>query len=379
MSRSSTIAIAFIPSLVVAGSWLGCGSHSDIVGFTPDPLADAATDTSSASDAAPEDEFTLPMTDGGGFDAAPSPRFFILVTETPAGSVPSSAWGGILRYDVADDFKPATEAKGSDGGTWVDRAFVADPVGLAFRQTTAEVFVGNRRGNTDGSITRFAYSKQTESLTKKGDLATADGAGAVMQIAFSHDETELFAARGTGEITRFKFDVSGNLVPNGKLSGLGSMIGVAVSNDGKRLYATQQYGTTIREFQLPSGAEVPGFAVLGASRPHLMVMDPKNNRLYVSDIQANKIFVLAVDANDDLSLKQSITATNPISVALSPTGAELFSTSHNFSPPDVIERFQMDKSGNWVTQGPQATISTATALGGTLVFLAAEVPHPPPN
>lgn len=374
MSRSSTAALVVIPSLVAAAAWFGCGNTSG--GFTPGPLTDGGSSEAS-TDAAPEDEFTLPTTDAS-FDAAPSPRFFILVTETPAGSAPMVDWGGILRFDVADDFQPAIETKGADGGTWVDKSLVADPIGLAFRQTSAEVFAGNRRGNADGSITRFTYSKNTQSLTKTGDVATGDGAGAVMQIAFSHDEMELYGARGGGEITRFKFDVNGNMSPNGKIGGLGSMVGVAVSSDGKRLYATQQFSSTIREFQLPSGTEVPGFAVQGASRPHLMVMDPKNNRLYVSDIQSNKIFVLAVDANDDLSLKQSVDATNPISVALSPTGNELFSTSHNFSPPDVIERYRQD-GGSWVTEGSQATISTATALGGTLVFLASEVPHPPPN
>ncbi len=306
------------------------------------------------------------------YDAAPSPKFFILVTETPAGSAPQNTWGGVERFDVPDDYLPATS------GTAIPSSEVADPIGLAFRQTSAEVFVGNRRGMTTGSISRFLYTAQGESFTQNGpEIMMNDTAGAVMQVALSRDETELFAARDGGQITRFKFDNQGNMSPNGAITGLGAMIGVAVSKDGARLYATQQFSATIREFALPSGNELPGFAIPGATRPHLMVMDTQNSRLYVSDIQSNYIYSLDVDSSDDLSVHQSISATNPISVALSPDRKELFSTSHNFNPPDVIERYKLDNNGMWTLEGAQATINTTTALGGTLVFLASAIPGPP--
>ena len=204
-----------------------------------------------------------------------------------------------------------------------------------------------------------------------------DSAGAVMQIAFSHDELELFVARDGGEITRFKLDAQGNASPNGAIANLGAMIGVSVSPDGKRLYASQQFDSTIREFALPSGTELTGFPIQGAQRPHLMVMDSQNSRLYISDIASNQIYELAIDGNDDLSLAQTISATNPISVALSPDRGELFSTSHNFTPPDVIDRFELDTSQSWISEGTNSSISTTTALGGTLVFLASSVPTPP--
>lgn len=361
--------------MVIAGATLLGGCGNGFMGFQ-----DAGSDAAAMADGGPSDSSVqdvadagcLFCTDGGSFDAAPSPKFFILVTETPAGSAPQNTWGGIERFDVADDFQPATS------GTAIPSSEVADPIGLAFRQTSAEVFVGNRRGMTTGSISRFLYTAQTESFAKNGaEVMMNDTAGAVMQLAFSHDELELFAARDGNQITRFKFDGNGNMSPNGAITGLGAMIGVAVSHDGARLYATQQFSNTIRQFQLPSGNELPGFAIPGASRPHLMVMDTLNARLYVSDIASNDIYSLDVAANDDLSLHQTISATNPISVALSPDRKELFSTSHNFSPPDVIERYKLDNSSMWTPEGSQSTISTATALGGTLVFLASSIPGPP--
>ena len=376
--RTSVVTLGLVG---VAGFLVRCGTSGPL-GFQ-DAGQDSAVEDAAAIDAPTTDD----AADAGcGFcgidgsvDAAPSPKFFILVTETPAGSPSQSSWGGVLRYDVADDLQPAQLA-----GTVIDASQVADPIGLAFRQTSAEVFVGNRGGDTYlGSVSRFLYDAKTETFTPNGTVAMNDGLGNVMQVAFSRDETELFAARGYtnggsgNEITRFKFDTNGNMAPNGAITGLGSMIGVAVSKDGNRLYATQQFSSTIREFSLPSGTEVQGFAISGASRPHLMVMDKDDSRLYVSDIQSNDIYVLDVDVNDDLTLDQTVGATNPISVALSPDHKELFSTSHNFTPPDVIERYDLDNQNHWITEGTTATIDSTTALGGTLVFRASSVPSPP--
>ncbi len=342
------------------------------IGYQDAAPSDAAvtSDVSDAGTPPPSDACAFCGVDASAFDAAPSPKFFILVTETPAGAAPQNTWGGVLRYDVPDDQQPATK------GTAIAASDVADPIGLAFRQTSAEVFVGNRRGMTTGSISRFLYTAQTESFAKNGaDYAMNDSAGAVMQLAFSKDELELFVARDGGQITRFKIDSSGNLSPNGAIANLGAMIGVAVSPDGTRLYASQQFSSTIREFALPSGSELQGFTIQNAQRPHLMVMDTTNSHLYVSDIASNQVYDLALDSGNDLSIAQTLSATNPISVALSPDRKELFSTSHNFSPPDVIERFSM--TSQWTSEGTNATISTTTALGGTLVFLASSVPTPP--
>jgi 6-phosphogluconolactonase (cycloisomerase 2 family) len=369
MVTSTKHSVGLLAGLLLAG----CSAQAPI-GFQDSGAGDGDVAADAGVDATPDvssDACAFCNADSS-YDAAPSPKFFILVTETPAGSAQQSAWGGIERFDVADDFQPAQSS------TAIPKTEVADPIGLAFRQTSAEVFVGNRRGMTTGSISRFLYHANDESFTQNGsEILMNDSAGAVMQLAFSHDEMELYAARDGNQITRFKLDSNGNMSSNGAITGLGNMIGVAVSKDGARLYATQQFSATIREFALPSGNELTGFTIPNASRPHLMVMDPENSRLYVSDIQSNQIYSLDVDVNDDLSLHQSVSATNPISVALSPDRKELFSTSHNFTPPDVIERFDLDNNNDWVSEGSTTTISTTTALGGTLVFLASSVPHAP--
>lgn len=357
---------------LAAGGCAQSASTGD-TGF-PDGGIDAASDAAAPppSDAGVSDVGMF-SNDGGGEAGPVSTNYFILVSQTPAGSAPQSTWGGISRYDVPADHMPANMA------TAIPAADVADPIGLAFRQTSAEVFVGNRRGMTTGSISRFFYDAKTKTFTKNGsDLLMTDTAGAVMQLAFSPDEKELFVARDGSAITRMSLDAKGNLSASGAItSGLGRMIGVAVSKDGQRLYATQQYSAKIWQFDLPAGTEhTPEFDVPGAQRPHLMVMDRQHALLYVCDIQASVVFVLAVDANDDLSLQQTIPATNAISTAISPDFQELFVTSHNSTPPDVINRFEAD-GGGWGSEGPAAAISTTTSLGGTLVFAASAVPMPP--
>ncbi len=361
----------FVVPTALAGVFVACAGNVS-VGF----IHDAGAVDAGALDAPQAVDTGVSFGDSAYPDAGPpASKFFILVTETPAGSPQPSQWSGILRYDVPDDFMAATQS------TAIAAADVADPVGLAFRATTAEVFVGNRRGNTTGSISRFLYYAATESFVKNGpELMMNDSAGGVVQIAFSPDDLELFVARDGNEITRFKFDSSGNMTSNGSIPNLGTMIGVAVSPDGTRLYATEQFSATIREFALPSGTEISGgFTISGATRPHLMVMDPVSSHLYVSDVQSDEIYDLALDGSNDLTVAQTIAATNPISVALSPDRTELFSTSHNGNPPDVIERFKVDGAidsgaSQWVSEGPSATINTTTALGGTLVFLASSIP-----
>lgn len=356
---------------VIATSLLHCSAQAPL-GFQDAQASEASTSDAPETPDVADAGCAFCNVDASPIDAAPSPKFFILVTGTPAGSAPQNTWQGVLRYDIDDDFLPAKQ------GTAIAASDVADPIGLAFRQTSAEVFVGNRRGMTTGSISRFLYTASSESFAKNGsDIAMNDSAGAVMQLAFSKDELELFVARDGNQITRFKIDTNGNVSPNGAIANLGAMIGVAVSPDGTRLYASQQFSATIREFALPSGNELPGFTIPNAQRPHLMVVDPQGSRLYVSDIASNNVYALAIDGKDDLSLAQSIVATNPISVALSPDRKELFATSHNFNPPDEIDRFKLDTNSQWITEGTSTAISTTTALGGTLVFLASSVPTQP--
>jgi DNA-binding beta-propeller fold protein YncE len=341
------------------GSTTGSGGSSS---GGPDASPDAADDGGD-------------LFDGGTLsDAAADTKFFILVTETPAGSPALSDWGGIDRYDVDADNGPAVL------GPAIDKALVHDPLGLAFRKKSAEMFVGNRHGNNaadgvPGSISRFLYTAATESFTPNplGEI-TGNGMGAISQIVFDPTEGELFAANccnGGNGITRFLLDATGKAVPNGSIPGTDLMQGLAIAPDGKRLYATQGGGLPanfIRQFALPSGAELAMVPVPGSSRLHHMTL--RGADLYLGDVDVG-VFHLKLDGNDDLSLVETIPADNPLSVALNPDGLEMFATGHQFGTTSVIDRFQL-AGGAWA---PTSKVMTPTSNGGTLVFAAAAVPQ----
>ena len=268
-----------------------------------------------------------------------------------------------------------------------------DPLGLAFLKKTAEVFVANRFGNSPpasgGTITRFLYDAVTETFTPNGQV-TGNGLGAVGQIVFSPSEDELYAANVTqgslaGSISMFKVDAMGGVTPDGVLAITGSTtVGLAVAPDGKRLYvasgSTQAgVGDTIRQFALPVGAdggtqEYPPLQIATADRLHFMTRSGAD--LYVGDPRSGSgptaVYHLKISAGDDLTLVDTISATNPISVALSPDSLELFAVAHQVQLGNgAVDRFMTNGDGGWT---PTTTITPPSSLGGTLVFPTAAVP-----
>lgn len=345
------ITLSIVSSLFLL---LGCGGHS-VVGFTNE-------------DAGPVDpDGGGPMPDGGaivpgdasGMDAAPpSKKFFLMVTQTPAGDAPLSTWGGVARYDIADDNMPAKQ------GVGIDKSKVADPCGLAFRNRSAELFVGNRHGNQAadgvlGSISRFRYDRATEKFTPNGEI-TGNGLARVHQVTFTPSEDELFAANRDGGISRFTFDKSGNPIANGVLTANGWIRGVAVSPDGKRLYATTA-GDIIRQFDLTNnGAELATVNVDTNANLHFMYVI--GSQLYVPGVNSGYVYRFKIEANDSLSLVDKTMADQPISVALSPDKLELFAAGHVSS--DLIDRFKATNSA-WTAT---TQINTGWSLGMILVF-----------
>lgn len=360
-------------ALLFSVAWLlDCGS-------TTNGFEDSGSDSSAVD--APNDTQTADAGDGGctfcsdaQADAPVSHKFFVLVTETPAGSPPLDQWGGILRYSIDDDFGPATEDLpiGPDAG-------VHDPLGLVFRYKSQELFVGNRHGNnaadgTAGSISRYVYSPNTETFTYNGEI-TGNGMGAISEVAFDPTESELYAANccnGGNSISKFALDSNGVATADGSF-GTNGILGIAIAPDGKRLYASQsipQDGTIIRQFDLPSDTETSSVSVPGASRLHLMTLSGSD--LYVGDI-GGTVFRFSIGTNDDLTLVQSIPADVPISVALSPSGLELFATAHSFNQTSVIDRFMQTDGGAWSAEDASTKIVTPTSLGGTHVFPASGI------
>ncbi len=338
-----------------------CGSSNTEPGLQPDGGGDSAADS---SDAASTDTFdvgdTEPAFDTPITDAIPSTAFFVMVAQTPPYSPPMSEWKGVTRFDVPDDGAPATE------GTGIDKAAVADPAGLAFRVESAELFVGNRHGNTGadgtkGSISRFLYDAKTRSFSANGKIL-GNGLNAIHQIIFSPTSGELFAANLGGGISRFTFDKAGTATPNG-LIGSSSMRGVAVAPDGKRLYATTA-GNTIEQFDLTTGATLATVTVPGGSVGfHFMAVVGKD--LYVPAVYGGVVYRFTIGPTDDLTQKDTTPADAPIAVAFSPSGKEMFVAGHLSA--NVIDRFRYDAAKDtWI-----ATTKISTPVPGTLLVFPA--------
>jgi 6-phosphogluconolactonase (cycloisomerase 2 family) len=343
---------------------LGCGSATVItIPDTPD------TGVKQSDDAGSMDMDSSPIQPGDAMtmDAAPSTKFFLMVTQTPGGDAPMNTWGGVARYEIADDFKPAMQVSGN--GMDIDKSLVADPIGLAFRKRSAELFVGNREGNVGtGSVSRFTYDKMTTKFMPSGKI-TGNGLSRVHQVTFDPLEDELFAANRDGGVSRFKFDKNGIAIPNGVLDSNGPTRGVAVSPSGKRLYvSTSSY--TIRQFDLTNNGSPLAVVQMPDLNANTHFMFVYGNELYIPAVTNGLFYRYKIDNNDDLVFEKSTMGDTPISIAISPSGKELFAAGHLQS--DVVDRYKF-VSNDWTIENP-LQIVTNWSLGMILVFPYDSVP-----
>jgi len=346
--------------LSLASSLVHCGSSSDVEG-TPDTRVDAGSETI-ATDVGDAADTVDPVFDTSNVpDATVSRAFFVMVAQTPPYSPPVAEWKGVTRFDIADDGAPAV------AGTGIDKTAVADPAGLAFRVESAELFVGNRHGNTaadgvTGDISRFLYDAKTKSFSPNGKIV-GNSLNAIHQITFSPTSGELFAANLGGGISRFTFDKTGNAIPNGKI-GTSSMRGVAVAPDGKRLYATTA-GNTIEQFDLGTGTQIATVtAGSGSVGFHFMAVVGKE--LFVPAVYSGVVYRFTIGTSDDLTEKDTTTADAPIAVAFSTDGQEMFVAGHLSA--NVIDRFRYEKpTDKWI-----ATTKIDTPVPGTLLVFPAD-------
>lgn len=294
---------------------------------------------------------------GAAVLAAP---FDLFVTQSPPGPVNQNpaTWQGVLQFSVASSGAPLTPASG------IDRSAVGDPGGLAFRAASSEVFVGNRHGNNQpSSISRFFYNPGTHALIPNSTV-TGNGLYGVHQLAFNPVTGELFAANYAGGVSRFTFDAAWNAIANGTI-GSGTTRGVAVSPDGARLYVTTA-GAVIRQFDLASGTELTPVTVPGGVGG-LHCMRILNGVLYVAAFLDDRVYRYTIGSGNDLTYKDSIAVNDPVSVAFSPDGQEMFVTGHATS--DLIYRFQYDaQTDSWVQT---AAFDANSSLGDVLVVPSA--------
>jgi WD40 repeat protein len=286
------------------------------------------------------------------------------VTARQAGpTIAQNLWGGVLRYTfTTDDAGP-----GDAGG--IDASEVADPVGLAFRPTSSEVFVGNRHGNNAGdgvagSVSRFVWNGAAQTLTPNGTI-TGNGLNSVTQVAFNPVSGELFAADfgGAGGVSRFTFDSQGNAMPNGTI-GSGAALGVNVSPDGKRLYLTVNSSSNISQFDLSSGTQLTPVTVSGTTNLQQIALRG-SSELYIASGISNTVFRFTLDALDNPTLVESITGADaPVGVAFSPDGLQMFTGGHLNT--DIIDRYQYNaQSDSWM---PTSKFNAPASLGYFLIL-----------
>jgi DNA-binding beta-propeller fold protein YncE len=241
---------------------------------------------------------------------------------------------------------------------------LADPVGLAYRASSGEVFVANRHGNnsadgTAGSIVRFRYDRQNRTFTRTSTI-TGNGLSGVHALAFSPTTGELFAANYAGCVSRFTFDGAGTAVPNNTL-GSGGCRGVAVSADGKRLYVTTGM-TVIKVFDLMTGVESPSVTV--PENPSLHYMGWQGGVLYAAGLGNGKIHRFLIDLGGNPQQRDTIAASSPSALSFSADGMEMFTAGHRDSY--IIQRFNYNAAGDTWTS--TAEISAQKSLGDVLVL-----------
>ena len=288
----------------------------------------------------------------------PAVEFELLVTQSPPGpqNTDPANWSGVLQFHLT-----------ASGGvlnpeTGIDKTNLNDPAGLGFRPSTSELFVGNRWGNSSASsISRFIYDPVTRRLAPNGTI-TGNGLVGVHQITFSPVTGEMFAANYGNGVSRFTFDANGNALANGMI-GSGTMRGVAVSPDGRRLYASS-VSSVIRQFDLTTGAEL-GSVIVPSGVGGLHYFQIQAGRLYVAAPSDNCIYRYLIGTNDDLTLVDAVTNTlAAIAVTLSPDGQDMFVSGHKVS--DLIYRFAHNpQDDSWTDMG---TIDTGSSLGGILTI-----------
>jgi DNA-binding beta-propeller fold protein YncE len=292
------------------------------------------------------------------FDAS-DPNSTVLIAQSPPGTNPdTTTWGGVLQFQVAGDGSALV------AGAGIPKTSVEDPIGLAFKAATSEVFVGNRHGNSSadgvaGSISRFTYTQATHALVAQPEI-TGNGLQGVHQVAFSPTTGELFAANRDSGVSRFTFDGSGNPVANGTIAS-GPTRGVFVAPDGRRLYVSTA-SSVIRQFDLSTGTELTAVTLSTAGNLHFFAV--RTGDLYVAALDDNKVYRYAIAANDDLTFVQAIDATSPVGVAFSADGMEMYVTGHMST--DVVQRYAYDASTDtWIATG---SMDLGSSLGGIVIL-----------
>jgi WD40 repeat protein len=256
------------------------------------------------------------------------------------------------------------------------------PTGIAFR-SSGELFVGNREDNQSnnpgtGSISRFLIDS-SGNATPNG-VITGNGLWAVQDVAFSRSG-ELFTTNFfSGTVSRFTFDSAGHAVANGTIMIPGAnspatLEGLAFSPSGELFvssytsiarFSFDNHGNAIYDGSIPNP---------GTGRLHGLAFDSTGN-LFVASIDNSTIHEYGFSSSGSAILDKSFMATGPIGLAFSPTG-ELYATTHSVPTftSGEIAKFLLDSSGNATPDGTVAS-PNSEPLGYLGIESVASAPEP---
>ena len=192
-------------------------------------------------------------------------------------------------------------------------------------------------------------------------------------VTISPNNSFLYVAVETsGEVRAFSRDTgTGNLTPQGVMSGMPVCDAVVVSNDNRFLYAA--YENAVEVFSIGANGVLtritpvstfPTNNVGGGSGPHSMALHPNGQTLYTANINGNSVSVFSVNTNTgvltELQSPPLPTGAEPNFVTLHPNGLFLFTADQG---PDQLSRFSVNSNGSLVSP-PTAISNTGAGTNG---------------
>lgn len=272
----------------------------------------------------------------------------LLVSEAVPGSVGQAQWKGVRRFYFSATGGFAGERVG------VDKADCSDAAGV-FVAPNGELLIGNRHGNSGAaSATRYTYSTTTDTFTKVATI-TGNGLSGAHGLVTSPANSELFVSNVGNGVSRFLTPFTAPTA-NGVIRPGTSTRGVFINPAGTLLYITVGVTGTLVRYDLSSGTST-NYGVAGANGLHFGAW--RNGSLYIAGYYSANVAKINFDANGQPTSSSLIATTaNPLTVAFSPDGNEMYVGMHSTG---AVDRYSYNPIGDsWTRTG---TFQSGTSLG----------------
>ncbi len=258
---------------------------------------------------------------------------------------------------------------------------LVSPTGLAVDPEGRYLYVANA-GITNGTaaISTFAISSAPGSEGTLSPLGTTDTAGNPTGIAVSADGKHVYAA-GTsglnGQLRGFSLQSGGTLAAlgGGTYSAGSTPRGVAVDPLGRFVYVANNGSGTISVFtrNASSGALTAGVSALAGSQPQSLAIDPGGRWLYAVNAGSQELTTYRIDGtNGTLTQVQAkALAHAPYDLAVHPRGTHVYAV---FNSSDLVATYRIDASTGALTEVSSSLRSTgqeptAIRIDGTGSYL----------